>query len=51
MIDKAYNDVVADYNNANPDKKIDIFTYKATGIYDCTQVPYYSYYMEGGTGR
>ncbi|GJG67818.1 hypothetical protein PRLR6025_12870 [Prevotella lacticifex] len=48
MIDKAYNDVVADYNNANPDKKIDIFTYKATGIYDCTQVPYYSYYMKAG---
>ena len=48
MIDKAYNDVVADYNNANPDKKIDIFTYKATGIYDCTRVPYYSYYMKAG---
>lgn len=48
MIDKAYNDVVADYNNANPDKKIDIFTYKATGIYDCTQVPFYSYYMKAG---
>lgn len=48
MIDKAYNDVVADYNNANPDKKIDIFTYKVTGIYDCTRVPYYSYYMKAG---
>ena len=39
---------MADYNNANPDKKIDIFTYKATGIYDCTRVPYYSYYMKAG---
>lgn len=48
MTDIAYNDVVADYNNANPDKKIDIFTYKATGIYDCTRVPYYSYYMKAG---
>lgn len=48
MTDIAYNDVVADYNNANADKKIDIFTYKATGIYDCTRVPYYSYYMKAG---
>lgn len=51
MTDIAYNDAVADNNNANkdnPDKKIDIFTYKATGIYDCTQVPYYSYYMKAG---
>lgn len=48
MIDIAYNDAVADHNNAYPENKIDIFTYKATGIYDCTRVPYYSYYMKAG---
>lgn len=47
-----YNDMVADYNNAqtSEEKKIDIFTYKSKGIYDCQQIPYYSYFMKATDG-
>lgn len=41
------NDAVVAYNKtANPDKKIDIFTYQVTGTYNKCLIPWMSYYMK-----
>ena len=42
-----FNDEVRKYNKtAETGKKIDIFTYKACGIYDAASAPQYSYFMK-----
>lgn len=42
-----FNDEVRKYNKtAEAGKKIDIFTYKACGIYDAASAPQYSYFMK-----
>lgn len=45
-----YNEKVINYNNAVTDHKdyINIFTYKVVGIYDESEIPFYSYYMNIG---
>ena len=45
-----YNEEVINYNNAVTDHKddINIFTYKVVGIYDESEIPFYSYYMNIG---
>lgn len=42
-----FNEAVQNYNKtAAEGKKIDIFTYKACGIYDAASAPQYSYFMK-----